>query len=103
MTTPSEKAVVREAIRHWEAMSGIMERSAANGKLARVNPNGKLASREKALLVMLADGRRLYEISNQLGYSRSILSNRLMLIKSRLNAVTNLQAVVIALREGLIK
>ncbi len=102
--TPSEIAVIKEAIRHWEAMCGIMERNAiANGKAARVNPNGKLSSREKALLSMLADGRRLYEIRNQLGYTSNILGNRMTLIKRKLNAETNMHAVAIALREGLIK
>lgn len=80
-----------------------MERSTANGKAPRVNPNGKLSSREKALLIMLADGRRQFEISDQLGYTRSILSNRMTLIKQKLNAETNMHAVAIALREGLIK
>lgn len=84
-------------------MTGIMERSAADGKVARVNPNGKLSSREKALLIMLAEGRLLHEITKQLGYTRSVLSNRMTLIKRRLNAETNAHAVAIAIREGLIK
>jgi len=62
-----------------------------------------LSGREKALLQMLADGDTMVDINKKVGETNKAIYNRMHAIRLKLEAKTNIQAVVIALKERFIK
>jgi DNA-binding NarL/FixJ family response regulator len=76
-------------------------------RLTRGNPNGAnltdpLTPRETSVLLFLADGMSNEEISKRLFISIHTLRNHIQSIISKLGAHSKLEAVSIAIREGLI-
>jgi DNA-binding NarL/FixJ family response regulator len=66
-------------------------------------PSDRLTPREQQVLELLADGLGTIDIAVRLDLSRNTVRNHIQRILVRLGAHTKLEAVAIALREGLVR
>jgi DNA-binding CsgD family transcriptional regulator len=62
----------------------------------------KLSSKEIETIKLLADGKRMPEIANDLGISRRTVEQRILAIREKLGAKTPEQAVAISVRSAII-
>lgn len=65
-------------------------------------PGNDLTSREVHVLELLAKARTTTEIANELSLSQHTVRNHLRQVLTKLQARNQLEAVVIAIREGLV-
>ena len=70
--------------------------------LASRTPDSNLSARERQVLQLIADGRSNKEIASELGITEATVKCHVSVILARLNASDRTQAVVIAMRRGLI-
>jgi DNA-binding NarL/FixJ family response regulator len=70
--------------------------------LAARTPNSDLSSRERQVLMLLADGKSDREIAADLGITEATVKCHVSVILLRLNATDRTQAVVMALQRGLV-
>jgi DNA-binding NarL/FixJ family response regulator len=65
-------------------------------------PHPRLTPRERAVLILVAEGVPSREIAERLAYSERTIKNTLHDVLTRLNAKTRSHAVALAVREGII-
>ena len=70
--------------------------------LASRQPAGELSPREQEVLQLLAEGRSNREIANRLGIKEATVKSHVSVILMRLSVTDRTQAVVVALRRGLV-
>jgi len=81
-----------------ELLAGVLNR--LTGRVARAGT--ALTSREREVLLRLAEGDSIKEISGRLGVAHNTARNHVQRILEKLGARSRLEAVAIARREGLL-
>ena len=96
-----------QGIRRANAGETVVAPSLVPRLLARITPTAapaaKLSRREIEVLQLLADGASTAELASRLNLSVNTVRNHVQNILTRLGAHSKLEAVSIALREGVIK
>lgn len=100
-------AVLIEGIRSvWRGHRALSQSLLTNllTRMARADaPSDRLSSRQQDVLQCLADGLSTEEIGGRLHLSHNTVRNHVQRILNRLGAHSKLEAVAIALREGLVR
>ena len=96
-------AAVRQVARGEAAFGPELLRDVLDRLAKRPTAVGAtLTSREREMLLLLAEGKTIEEITSLLHLARSTVRNHVQRILAKLGAHSQLEAVVIARREGLI-